>query len=215
MFPLALPRAHQGHDRRAACKPAYTGAGAPQGAASLDPLPRPSAPRCCPCLRGSEVMTTALIACSGISEDVVMDSHDLEDRLMEAPVPVLRYIWQHAWEVADRTFKLVGWMAGIAAFQSVAKHQERPELLVIALSLILLWWLAVFVSLMTGVGHAVDTVGGKMKAIRPDGLRLFLALCVGMAATAAAMVLLSAFGTLFTFLLFDAVGAGPAVPGRP
>jgi hypothetical protein len=144
----------------------------------------------------------------------MMTGDELEDRLMEAPIPVLRYIRRHAWNVADRTFKLVAWMAGIAALQTLAKSKAEYSWIII--SLVALWWLSVFVSVLGGVGSLMDEMLSGASKCKSNWVRVFFSICVGVMAVFVAVFLLKAFGNLFSFVASEGGRAVlPSVPGRP
>ncbi|WP_341702066.1 hypothetical protein [Ferrovibrio sp.] len=95
-------------------------------------------------------------------------SHDLEDRLMEAPITAARFvgrlIYRHAWAVAERVFKLVAWGTAVVGLAALQSKVQSTDLNIVIWLLALLWAAAFLVTVLTAMVSLQDA----MIARRPD-----------------------------------------------
>ncbi len=107
-----------------------------------------------------------------------MDRPDLEQRIDNAMFGLLSAIWsgtlEFGWPVADRAFRLTTWTIAIGALQGLQQKSGSEELRYTVLVLLLLLFIAIFVSVINALRLLTDRASEHFGARLSSGWSLGL-----------------------------------------
>ncbi|MGE5548414.1 MAG: hypothetical protein ACM33T_16030 [Solirubrobacterales bacterium] len=80
---------------------------------------------------------------------------DFEDRLMEMPIDIGKWVWPRIWAFSDRLFRLVAWMTVIAGLAAVVRKAGSPTAAIAFLIFLTTVWILAFSNSVLTMGTLI------------------------------------------------------------